>query len=345
MVLGSPIGRACSPFAYRTIAFFGPPFQVIRLGYRFVTLRPSLHPGRIRSHDTGRTMHAGFNVRLGLGCFPFARRYSGNRFCFLFLELLRCFSSLRWLPPDYVFIRRMTRVCLAGFPHSEIYGSTLICSYPKLIAACHVLHRLSTPRHPPSTLTSLTRKPVLVKMPLRITLILLSKNVLESPDYHWWRRPGSNRRPSPCKGDALPAELLPLFKILPDLFLVLVGLARVELATSRLSGVRSNQLSYRPLYMKQRARTAARERGSTWSLDRFVRLRTDHCSLRKEVIQPHLPIRLPCYDLAPVTGFTFGGSIREVRSPTSGTPSFHRLTGGVYKARERIHRGLLIRGY
>ena len=67
--------------------------------------------------------------------------------------------------------------------------------------------------------------------------------------------------------------------------------------------------------------------------------------LRKEVIQPHLPVRLPCYDLAPVTGFTLGGCVLAVRAPTSGTPSFHGLTGGVYKARERIHRGVLIRDY
>ena len=56
---------------------------------------------------------------------------------------------------------------------------------------------------------------------------------------------------------------------------------------------------------------------------------------RKEVFQPHLPVRLPCYDLAPVTGFTLG---RSLRLRTLGTPSFHGLTGGVYKARERIHR-------
>ena len=56
---------------------------------------------------------------------------------------------------------------------------------------------------------------------------------------------------------------------------------------------------------------------------------------KKEVFQPHLPVRLPCYDLAPVTSFTLGSSFR---SPTLGTPSFHGLTGGVYKARERIHR-------
>ena len=58
---------------------------------------------------------------------------------------------------------------------------------------------------------------------------------------------------------------------------------------------------------------------------------------RKEVFQPHLPVRLPCYDLAPVTGFALG---RSLRSRTSGTPSSHGLTGGVYKARERIHRAM-----
>ena len=66
---------------------------------------------------------------------------------------------------------------------------------------------------------------------------------------------------------------------------------------------------------------------------------------RKEVIQPHLPIRLPCYDFTPVTGFTFGGSFLTVRSPTSGASNSHGVTGGVYKARERIHRDILIRDY
>ena len=56
---------------------------------------------------------------------------------------------------------------------------------------------------------------------------------------------------------------------------------------------------------------------------------------KKEMFQPHLPVRLPCYDLAPVISFTLGGSFRL---PTSGAPNFHGLTGGVYKARERIHR-------
>ena len=66
---------------------------------------------------------------------------------------------------------------------------------------------------------------------------------------------------------------------------------------------------------------------------------------RKEVIQPHLPIRLPCYDLTPIIEPTFGCCLLAVSSQTSGVPNFHGLTGGVYKARERIHRGMLIRDY
>ena len=62
-----------------------------------------------------------------------------------------------------------------------------------------------------------------------------------------------------------------------------------------------------------------------------------HARSRKEVFQPHLPVRLPCYDLAPITSFTLG---RSSRLRTSGAPGFHGLTGGVYKARERIHRAM-----
>ena len=67
--------------------------------------------------------------------------------------------------------------------------------------------------------------------------------------------------------------------------------------------------------------------------------------LRKEVIQPHLPIRLPCYDFTPVIGLTFDSSLLSVTSLASGAPNSHGVTGGVYKARERIHRGMLIRDY
>jgi hypothetical protein len=79
------------------------------------------------------------------------------------------------------------------------------------------------------------------------------------------------------------------------------------------------------IFYKKKKRLEGKERIKSKSLS------------RKEVFQPHLPVRLPCYDLAPVTGFTLG---RSLRLQTSGTPSFHGLTGGVYKARERIHRAI-----
>ncbi len=69
------------------------------------------------------------------------------------------------------------------------------------------------------------------------------------------------------------------------------------------------------------------------------------CVSRKEVIQPHLPIRLPCYDFTPVMKPTVVIAPLAVKLTTSGKPHFHGVTGGVYKTRERIHRGKLIRDY
>ena len=67
--------------------------------------------------------------------------------------------------------------------------------------------------------------------------------------------------------------------------------------------------------------------------------------LRKEVIQPHLPIRLPCYDFTPVINPTLDGVLPKVRRPALGVTDSHGVTGGVYKARERIHRSMLICDY
>ena len=67
--------------------------------------------------------------------------------------------------------------------------------------------------------------------------------------------------------------------------------------------------------------------------------------LRKEVIQPQVPLRLPCYDFTPVADPTVAGCLLAVSAPASGKTNSHGVTGGVYKARERIHRGMLIRDY
>ena len=96
---------------------------------------------------------------------------------------------------------------------------------------------------------------------------------------------------------------------------------------------------------KKRCEQAARSAGDF--RDSFRAAQRGNCLLaglleisRKEVIQPQVPLRLPCYDFAPVTELTFDGCPLAVSPPASGPPSFHGVTGGVYKARERIHRGV-----
>ena len=144
-----------------------------------------------------------------------------------------------------------------------------------------------------------------------------------------------------------------------------MGLERFELSTSRLSSARSNQLSYRPgkrggRPSEERETKAAvsRKRGfgkphvflsSEIEAETLPLLAcgpdSDFRILRKEVIQPQVPLRLPCYDFTPVADLTVAGCLLAVSAPSSGKANSHGVTGGVYKARERIHRGMLIRDY
>ena len=113
-------------FAYRTLTFCGVPSHALQL-----------------------TM---INLCIS-GCFPFARRYLGNRFFFLFLRVLRWFSSPRsLLRTMYSYVDDSTST--AGLPHSDICALSLICSYTQLFAACRVLLRLPMPRHSPYALIS-----------------------------------------------------------------------------------------------------------------------------------------------------------------------------------------------
>ena len=126
----------------------------------------------------------------------------------------------------------------------------------------------------------------------------------------------------------------------------LVGLSGLEPLTSRLSGVRSNQLSYRPFCFSLRAAPSKLNINQRMCVDlKSTRYLTISCLHRKEVIQPHLPIRLPCYDFTPVISPAFGSSLPKVGSLTSGVTDSHGVTGGVYKTRERIHRSILICDY
>ena len=107
-----------------------------------------------------------------------------------------------------------------------------------------------------------------------------------------------------------------------------------------------SQLSYTPAYLIEGL--APSKLNNDLSFEDLT-LDTKHFCVsvlhRKEVIQPPLPIRLPCYDFTPVTGPAFDSSLLSVWSLASGVADSHGVTGGVYKARERIHRGVLIRDY
>jgi hypothetical protein len=141
----------------------------------------------------------------------------------------------------------------------------------------------------------------------------------------------------------------------------MVGLVGLEPTTPALSRRCSNQLSYRPFtFIAKRgnlrrvnqvpkhaaglAQPAHAHTLLSTTADKCGRKRLSAIS-RKEVIQPHLPIRLPCYDFTPVTNPAVVIALLAVRLTTSGRTRSHGVTGGVYKTRERIHRGKLIRDY
>ena len=109
------------------------------------------------------------------------------------------------------------------------------------------------------------------------------------------------------------------------------------------AGPQGNPRSQRSL-PHQHAHTKPETIPGAWATRRTPDRRPEKLR-RKEVIQPHLPIRLPCYDFTPIIEPTFGRALLAVRLRTSGVPDSHGVTGGVYKARERIHRGMLIRDY
>ena len=174
-----------------------------------------------------------------------------------------------------------------GLPHSEILGSQLVCSSPRLIAAYHVLRRLPVPRHPPCALTRLISVSRCDSSTPHTPLVSCQRTV---PRY---TTPRSTNRVTWRRGDVQRLVLVERGKrgrhpgpFIPDL----------------------------PVRATRRS--------------------------RKEVIQPQVPLRLPCYDFAPVTELTLDGCPLAVGPPVSGPSGFHGVTGGVYKARERIHRGV-----
>ena len=110
---------------------------------QFPLSSPHVHSTTTRSYNPIVAL-----LPLWFGLFPVRSPLLGESFIyFLFLEVLRCFSSLGWR----LTVARQGRS--PGLSHSEISGSMVICTYPELVAAYHVLHRLDEPRHPPFALS------------------------------------------------------------------------------------------------------------------------------------------------------------------------------------------------
>ena len=135
----------------------------------------------------------------------------------------------------------------------------------------------------------------------------------------------------------------------------MVGLGGFEPPTSPLSGVRSNQLSYRPgVCLAGPARSAEHQTYGRCFPTAFIDDQVTCADARaaecdafslKEVIQPQVPLGLPCYDFTPVMNHKVVSALPKVKLPTSFATHSHGVTGGVYKARERIHRSILICDY
>ena len=94
---------------------------------------------------------------------------------------------------------------------------------------------------------------------------------------------------------------------------------------------------FKDLFFYERLKSFKTKHDKSLKLNTFL--------LRKEVIHPHVLVGIPCYDLTPIICPTLDGSLLAVRPPASGITNSHGLTGGVYKARERIHRNILICDY
>ena len=197
---GTP--RRSSVFAYGSLTLFGAVFQPLLL----TSSLPYRGPTTPMDKSTG------------LASSRFARHYSGNRILFLFLRILRCFTSPRVASFDYVFIEGYPGIHQDGLPHSETHGSKRACRSPWLIATYCVLHRRLVPRHSPAALSSLIKpirpacagqnfgSPCLMSIPSACcsypqqTMSKNNRSIPDGPEIHhegglhasWWRQGDSN---------------------------------------------------------------------------------------------------------------------------------------------------------
>ena len=129
MLLGNT-PRSHPGFVYRTLTVYGRPSHTVRLPKRFITSRQFGSTDQAVPQPRARNACRLSHVH-GLGSSAFAHHYSRNHYCFLFLRVLRCFTSPRSHQPPYTFRRRRHPMTSARLPHSEIPGSKSGCRLPE----------------------------------------------------------------------------------------------------------------------------------------------------------------------------------------------------------------------
>ena len=154
VVLGNRAQGVRAAFAYGAITRSGGPFQILRLTVGLVT------PRRIRS-ASGPAPQLPTGNACGLApvefrLFPVRSPLLGESRLLSFPRGTEMFQFPRFASAAYGFSGGYASITSRGFPHSGIRGSEPACGFPRLIAACHALHRFLAPRHPPSALSSLT---------------------------------------------------------------------------------------------------------------------------------------------------------------------------------------------
>ena len=196
---------------------------------------------------------------------------------------------------------------MPGFPIRTSADRRLVDVSPRLFAVTHVLHRFSTPRHPPLALHRLEEHS-------RCSCSLCNSqgtNTTTTRQQHKETAPSLNSQQQSA------------------------GSTRHSLKTEDRTQSPPEPATTEPKLQcgNQPERT---HQHTNWE---WKQHNVTPTLLRKEVIQPHLPVRLPCYDFTPIADPTFDSSLLAVGPLASGVADFRGVTGGVYKARERIHPG------
>ena len=228
----------------------------------------------------------------------FARHYSRNHYCFLFLWVLRCFTSPRSLQLPYTFRQRSLHMTgdIRGFPIRRPPDHSSFTNSPRLIAGYNVLHRLLVPRHPPIALSSFHKKQTRKSTKMLASTMKISKH----------KQPPQPTTPHRGDQDAALSDTTTTHNVRPR---PQDPTVRHAPTTDNVSCRTVNVPPRKPLHQIAGRHNDNRSTSTTPPPDPQARRQRVNGLLRKEVIQPHLPVRLPCYDLVLITSPTFDDSL------------------------------------